>query len=435
MRINEIQIQNFKGLKELTETFDSNFTVFVGENGSGKTSVLEAVACLLNRWTQPMGHNGDAPKNMTRLESSHRGQTLMFKEIYPLRICTRMKIAEDDIKFTLFDNGSSKSGPKCESDLLAEFALGSKRKFENLFDDEIEHWPLIAFYDVGRGAGSKPKLDWNRLFADKPKRTDGYKKWRDSSDLVAGFISWLGRQEAITFQEKEETLISRTVKNAVCSCLPNANDLHFSAKEGEPIVEWNDDTAITFSNLSQGQKSILAMVGDIARRCAMVNPHLETNAPAKTPGIVLIDELDLHLHPRWQRRIVDDLKRTFPKIQFIATTHSPFIIQALQPGELRVLGGDEPKIEYANRGIEEIARFIQGVDMPETSERFTSQKDAAKTYFQMLRDGRDENDPELREAKSKLDRLTVSYADNPGLEAIIEIQEEAAIPTTFVREE
>jgi predicted ATP-binding protein involved in virulence len=177
------------------------------------------------------------------------------------------------------------------------------------------------------------------------------------------------------------------------------------------------------------------MIGDIARRCATINPHLDDDSVSRTPGFVLIDELDLHLHPRWQRRIVDDLKRTFPEIQFITTTHSPFIIQALEPGELRILGGEGPKIEYANRGIEEIARFIQGVDMPATSERFTKQKEAAKTYFQMLREGRDESDPELLDAKSKLDRLTVSYADNPGLEAIIEMQEETANPSILVREE
>jgi predicted ATP-binding protein involved in virulence len=433
MRINEIRIQNFKGFKELSETFDPNFTVFVGENGSGKTSMLEAVATALSSFARNFGHDSKFDPSSVRLEPSFKGSSLVFEECLPLSLALEGESNGRSFSSKFQFDGSSRTGLSGSADILT-YLIGRDFQRPELTDENLT-WPILLYYDVGRGRGAKPKLDWNRLFAEKPKRSDGYKKWRDSSDLVSGFISWIGRQEAITFQEKEEPKISRIVKSAVVSCLPNARDLQFSAKAAEPVVIWDDGTAVSFSNLSQGQKSILAMIGDIARRCATINPHLDDDSVSRTPGFVLIDELDLHLHPRWQRRIVDDLKRTFPEIQFITTTHSPFIIQALEPGELRILGGEGPKIEYANRGIEEIARFIQGVDMPATSERFTKQKEAAKTYFQMLREGRDESDPELLDAKSKLDRLTVSYADNPGLEAIIEMQEETANPSILVREE
>jgi predicted ATP-binding protein involved in virulence len=430
MRISEIRIQNFKGFKEHSETFDPNFTVFVGENGSGKTSMLEAVAKYLNSWASSMDHRYVSSENDVRITGNQTGSTFSFSEEYPIKISIESTFSDVPQKWVFEDTGASDNpfldGESFHSTIgsIAE-ALRKSRK--------AEAWPIVTFYSVNRGVGAKPEIDWNHLFTEKHFRRDAYRGWRDSLDLISAFISWLGKQEAITFQEGTEPPIARSVKSAALSCLPDAKDLRFSAKHGEPIVLWNDGTAVTFSNLSHGQKSILAMVGDIARRCAMVNPHLEADAPAKTPGIVLIDELDLHLHPRWQRRIVDDLKRTFPEIQFITTTHSPFIIQALEPGELRVLGEDQPIIDYSNRGIEEIARFIQGVDMPQESERFTRQKEAAKRYFQMLRDGRDEDDPELLHAKSKLDKVTVSYADNPGLEAIIETQE-AASPL-MVREE
>lgn len=430
MRINEIRIQNFKGFKELTETFDPNFTVFVGENGSGKTSVLEAVAMFLNSWASSM--DARAPwGNNVRVSGRQLNNSFVFSEDFPLNIFITFQYLDSNQEWLCEDNGSSDPF----EGMSFHHRVGTIVESLRSASQENETWPIISYYTVNRGAGAMPEIDWNSFFNEKAFRRDGYKGWRDTIDLTAGFISWLGKQEAIAFQEGGELPIARTVKQAVLSCLPGSKELRFSAKHGEPIILWEDGTAVTFGNLSHGQKSILAMVGDIARRCAMVNPHLETDAPAKTPGIVLIDELDLHLHPRWQRRIVDDLKRTFPEIQFITTTHSPFIIQALEPGELRILGGEEPKIEYANRGIEEIARFIQGVDMPATSERFTKQKEAAKTYFQMLREGRDESDPELLDAKSKLDRLTVSYADNPGLEAIIEMQEETANPSILVREE
>jgi predicted ATP-binding protein involved in virulence len=79
------------------------------------------------------------------------------------------------------------------------------------------------------------------------------------------------------------------------------------------------------------------MIGELARRAALLNPNLGEEVLEETPGVVLIDELDLHLHPKWQRRIIHDLKRTFPQVQFIATTHSPQLIGEARPHEVRIL--------------------------------------------------------------------------------------------------
>jgi len=94
---------------------------------------------------------------------------------------------------------------------------------------------------------------------------------------------------------------------------------------------------MNYSTLSDGQKTYIAMVADIARRAIILNPHLGADAVKKTPGVILIDELDLHLHPRWQRTIIANLKKTFPLMQFFATTHSPIIIGEAKPEELVVL--------------------------------------------------------------------------------------------------
>jgi predicted ATP-binding protein involved in virulence len=109
-----------------------------------------------------------------------------------------------------------------------------------------------------------------------------------------------------------------------------------------------DGRRLPFRLLSDGVRNMLALVADVARRAATLNPHLGADAARKTPGVVLIDEVDLHLHPRWQRRVLDDLRRTFPLVQFVATTHSPFIVQSLGPGELLTL--DKPE-EAAAAGV------------------------------------------------------------------------------------
>ncbi|MGH9765374.1 MAG: AAA family ATPase, partial [Blastocatellia bacterium] len=122
---------------------------------------------------------------------------------------------------------------------------------------------------------------------------------------------------------------------------------------GAVIVEIESQGKQPFNNLSDGQRSMLALVGDIAQKAVTLNPHLGPNALEETPGAVLIDELDLHLHPKWQRRIVEDLRRTFPKIQFVATTHSPFLIQSLRSGEELIMLDGQPTAQLANKSLED----------------------------------------------------------------------------------
>jgi predicted ATP-binding protein involved in virulence len=109
---------------------------------------------------------------------------------------------------------------------------------------------------------------------------------------------------------------------------------------------------------------MLAMVGDIAQKAAKLNPQLGANVLLETPGVVLIDELDLHLHPRWQRRVITDLRRTFPKIQFICTTHSPQLIGQAKSGEIILL--DELQDEHPGQsfGMDSnwVLRHIMGSD-------------------------------------------------------------------------
>lgn len=122
-----------------------------------------------------------------------------------------------------------------------------------------------------------------------------------------------------------------------------------------------------------------------------------------TPGVVLIDEIDLHLHPKWQRRVVDDLKKTFTKIQFVATTHSPFIIQSLREGELINLDKPTATEEYENKSIEDITEYVMGVDIPQRSERYQKMMEAAQEYYRVLQDAKDAHPERIEELKTKLD--------------------------------
>jgi predicted ATP-binding protein involved in virulence len=183
---------------------------------------------------------------------------------------------------------------------------------------------------------------------------------------------------------------------------------------------------------------MLAMVGDIAWKCMQLNPHLGEEASVATPGIVLIDELDLHLHPNWQRRIVDDLRNAFPNIQFIATTHSPFIVQSLREGELLELqispsvegglaGGQtetstHPQAEYSDQSIEDIAENVMGVDIPQKSERYLQMMQAAEVYFRLLRSTTSPG--ELAAAEERLNELSAPFSDDPAFQALLNVERE-----------
>jgi predicted ATP-binding protein involved in virulence len=127
------------------------------------------------------------------------------------------------------------------------------------------------------------------------------------------------------------------IKGAIVDCVEDAEDVYYDERYQELIVVMKQMGHQMFSNLSDGQRVMLTLIGDLARRAITLNPHLEKDVLKHTPGVVSIDELDLHLHPRWQRRVIHDLKRTFPSIQFIATSHSPQLVGEALPREIRVL--------------------------------------------------------------------------------------------------
>ena len=151
----------------------------------------------------------------------------------------------------------------------------------------------------------------------------------------------------------------------------------------------------------------------------MLNPYLQGEALKKTPGVVVIDELDLSLHPTWQKRIIGILKELFPKIQFICATHSPFIIQSLEDGELFTLDENNlnPSEEYSGESIEDIAEDIMGVEMPQYSDKKIKMYQAAMAYFNALKTCTSKEELEI--LRQEMVRLQAEYDDNPAYLALI----------------
>lgn len=145
--------------------------------------------------------------------------------------------------------------------------------------------------------------------------------------------------------------------------IPGYSNLRIELNPSRMLLTNNEGIDLQIDQLSGGYKAVLSVVADIAKRLAIANP--QSVNPLEEEAVILIDELDLHLHPKWQKTIVEDLRRTFPKCQFIISTHSPFIIQALAASEIY----DISKMQYAGKqgnyngwSIENIQEQMMGVE-------------------------------------------------------------------------
>ena len=156
----------------------------------------------------------------------------------------------------------------------------------------------------------------------------------------ADLFHWLARERYVSLERGSDRFGFIAVKAAMKGCLERCVTLDYSVAEKTLVVEIDGRGQLPFHLLSDGQKVMLALAADIAFKAAQLNPHLGDRVLQDTSGVVMIDELDLHLHPRWQRHVVSDLKSTFPSIQFFATTHSPQVIGETPHDEIILLRRD-----------------------------------------------------------------------------------------------
>ena len=218
------------------------------------------------------------------------------------------------------------------------------------------------------------------------------------------------------------------VRKAITDCIEEFEDIWFDGREDSIMIKLNNGECLPVNLFSDGYRNMLTMIADIAYRMVILNPNLGLDVVRKTPGIVLIDEIDLHCHPTWQQDVVGNLRRTFPGVQFIATTHSPFIVQSLRsPEELIDLDGKQIAVESVDMSIEDIAEEIMNVHMPQKSKRYLKRMKVAEQYYDLLEQGkRSDDDEEVRRIKNQLDELSIPFSDNPVLQAFLKIQRTAA---------
>lgn len=329
MKIHEVHIAGFRGISELSLDFPERINVLAGINGAGKSAVLDCIAILLSRL-------------IGRIRSS-TGTGRFFS---PSDINNDVSVHETRNSIVIHFQGETvkwtvRKGRKGHR-MQRIAGLGQLRRHveqlrSGLEGNEDASLPLAVYYPVNRAVLDIPLRIRSKHRFDRLAAYDQALSGSPSSFRI--FFEWFRQREDLENESRLEEpqfrdLQLQAVRTATKRLIPGFKNLKVRRSPLRMVVEKNGEELIV-NQLSDGEKCTLAMVGDLARRMAVANPHMED--PLHAAAVVLIDEIDLHLHPAWQRTLASTLETTFPNCQFLLSTHSPAILSHLDPNSIWIL--------------------------------------------------------------------------------------------------
>lgn len=402
LRILRLDIEDFRGVDRMNLVFSQNqTTVLVGANGCGKTTLLDAAALLLSHLQSGI------TRNARRIHSITDADIMNGRDGSKLSVT--LKIAGNPITWSLaHDRGGE---PLPADDRRGLFSLDEEMK---RLHREIEKGdiclPLVVYYPVNRAVFDIPL---------RIKTQHGFEPLEAYDGALVGdrrsfrlFFEWFRGREDLENEFRIHDSSHRdhqlqAVRRALTSLMPGLANLRVQRSPLGMVVEKGDWT-LNVEQLSDGEKCLLAMTGDLARRLAMANPFMDN--PLQGGGIVLIDEIELHLHPSWQRDVIPALERTFPHCQFVVTTHSPAVVGHVQRESLFLLKPDKTGIRAEHPGVSlgldanRVLLEVMGVD-----ERPHEFKVKLEYIFTLLGEGK------LEEARREIANLEAQIGSEPEL--------------------
>lgn len=420
MRIEHLHLKNYRCFESLLVDFDPQMTVLVAPNGQGKTSVLDAIKVAL--WPYVAGFDlGSTTNDVTSIQisdvrreqvQSHEMDWRLPSEIKakgqlrvrPLILDGTLKnplLAPEgsmlDIAVTFNEDvlwqgvryrESIKKGTKTKELVIVDglnLNEAAKALEQRIFSGQQktpDDLPMLGYYGTGRlWAQKKLTSVHDKSDAEASSRTFAYRDCLDPASSYKHFAQWYTRifksYRAAQIRNFEKRLpldadVSygliapiRAVQQATDSMLGTHTgwrELEYSEEHEELVLNHEQHGQLKVSQLSDGIRNMLALAGDIAYRCYKLNAHQGEAAPRRTHGIVLIDEVDMHLHPSWQQTVLTDLSAAFPKLQFVVTTHSPQVLTSVDASCVRLLKEDTtPETGVRRTFVESIPVQTKGV--------------------------------------------------------------------------
>jgi len=395
MKIDSLRIEYFRGLRNIQiPELDSHVNLFVGVNGAGKSSILDAISLVFSWYTARMlsvkGRGRDIPKDDINRHSSN-GCTieLIIDKLGEWKLYRSLRYRKTD-----------------RSDLAAMNRFVAETR-DWLDEENLISVPVVAYYDIHRVIpNAYPRMPRNKT---EFSQLDTYKNALSAGNLFSDFFNWFRLSEDYENEQfKDERQFQdhglSAVREAVASVFTEYSNLRVTRRPLALTMEKGDET-FKINQLSDGEKCYISLVCDIARRLAIANPNPYEN-PLLGTGIVLIDEIELHLHPKWQQSVVSKLVETFPNCQFFITTHSPIVASDVSGKVFAIKDGEIMEQQTFGKLSSNILSSVFDLSMA----RSLFVQSLIDSAYDSIKDGK------TKDYESKLQELTdILGADDPDI--------------------
>ncbi|MBQ1779274.1 MAG: AAA family ATPase [Succiniclasticum sp.] len=363
MYVSKIRMQNFRCYTDFTMQFSPKVTVIVAENGRGKTAILDGLAITMAPYLAafPGIKARNFQPNDVRMvvdvpQTQDELQIKRMKYLLPVVLETEVK-ADDGKAYSWKRELKSVKGKT--SSVSAKFVSDYGKRIADELNqpgDQDIILPVLGYYGTSRM--------WNDSSLLKRKKVDlsrssGYVECLEPSGSYNTFAQWFryATESALEYDHiiAEKKLnkknpyreILNAINKAIVTCIQSMGwtDLKYSFAAQNLLICHPEKGELPLEAMSDGARSVISMAADIAYRMARLNPDMGEDVTLKTSGVVLIDEVDMHLHPSWQQTVVNDLVKAFPKVQFIVTTHSPQVLTSVPAECIRILHWDNDLVD------------------------------------------------------------------------------------------
>lgn len=389
MHLNKLSLINFRGVTKLDLDFPQQTTLLVGVNGVGKSAILDALAIAFSQlaWrineqpnkSRPIAAGdlkiGQQHASIT-VETTFRGQPLAWRLAY------------------------NKGGRPAKQPELASYLDALNAALHTASSHVAEHTPpnlpLMVYYDVHR-AVLTPPLRVREKMAHSPFEAYCDALDHGGADFKRFFIWFRNREDLENEQRRDDPQFRDPCLMAVrhaTETFTGFTDLRIRRSPLRMTVT-KQGVELEVAQLSDGEKCLLALIGDLARRLTLLNPA--RSDPLQGEGLVLIDEIDLHLHPQWQRQVIPRLEQTFPNCQYILSTHSPQVLSHVKAEQVWLLQQDGSGISAVHPQVTfglDSSRLLE--EVMAVSEREPAIAQGLEKLFRMIEQG------ELSAARSHL---------------------------------
>lgn len=362
LNIQSLKLRDYRCFERIDIDFHPQLTVLVAANGAGKTSILDAVAVafgpFIGAFDEAVGKHFEASdirqyrvreSRTHEMEYAAKGVRLAATGLIPDSFDYLIPDSPAPTEWRRSLTSPTKSTTtRRGAKELSDYGKRLQEAVRTPGSDVL--LPLVAYYGTGRLWQQKKLTERKKI--ERTSRTVGYADCLDPASSYKAFVAWfrywnLNAKEArIIAQETGRTITAtefdgyiRSVAAAVNTCLEPVGwkDVEYSISRDALVAHHDQHGELPVELLSDGIRNMIGMVADIAFRATKLNGHLGSGAAGETPGIVLIDEVDMHLHPEWQQVVLQKLTKAFPLMQFIVTTHSPQVLSTVRRENIRVI--------------------------------------------------------------------------------------------------